>query len=434
MEELRKQVRRAHLRLGFRRLLGVLSWCWFATFSMAAVLIAVGKFYRLGVAPSQIGAAAAGVGLLAALVWIWTTRRSRLAAAVEIDHRFGLKERVSSAWAISPDEQHSEAGRALIEDAVRKVRRVEVAGRFSVMPGRQVLLPVLPAIVAVLVALLISSAETPAKAKATTVAQRKQVKKSTDTLRRKLTQRRKQAEKQGLKDAERLFKKLEEGAREMAAGKTDRKKALVKLNNLSRELQERRKALGRTDQMRKQLSQLKSSIRGPADPLAKAIRQGDFKKAAGELQKLKELLQKQGGLSKQEQEALARQLQDMQQKLGELAKSQQAAVEELKRREKQLREAGQTAEADKLQQQLEKLLQQAPQMKQLDQLAQKLGQCAKCLSEGKLGEAAEGLDQLTADVGKMQQQLDEMEMLEDAMQQLSQARDKMNCEECGGFG
>lgn len=434
MEELRKQVRRAHLRLGFRRLLGVLSWCWFATFSMAAVLITVGKFYRLGVSPGEIGAAAAAVGLVAALVWVWATRRSRLTAAVEIDHRFGLKERVSSAWAISPEEQHSEAGQALIEDAVQKVRRVEVAARFSLKPGRQALLPVLPAIAAVLVALLISGVEAPAEAKANTVAQRKQVKKSTDTLRRKLTQRRKQAQMQGLKDAEQLFKKLEEGAREMAAGKTDRKKALVKLNNLSRELQERRKALGRTDQMRKQLNQLKNSVRGPADPLAKAIRQGDFKKAAQELQKLKDLLLKQGGLSKQQQEALARQLQEMQQKLGDLAKSQLAAAEEMKKREKQLREAGRTGEADKLQQQLEKLLQQAPQMEQLDQLAQKLGQCAKCLSDGKLSEAAEGLDQLMADVGDLQKQLDEMEMLDDAMEQLCQARDKMNCEECGGGG
>ncbi len=70
-------------------------------------------------------------------------------------------------------------------------------------------------------------------------------------------------------------------------------------------------------------------------------------------------------------------------------------------------------------------------MQQLQDLAQKLGQCSKCMKQGKADEAVEQLAQMREEMKKLQRQLDEMEMLDDAMQQLAQAREQMGCQECG---
>ncbi len=435
MEELRKQVRRAHRRLGLQRFLGTLCWCWSVTLLAALVLIAVDKWYPLGVEVWAWGVGALGLGLLAAIAWIVATRRKPLDAAIEIDRRFALKERVSSTLAMPPDDRESEAGQALVADALRRVERIDVATKFAVRPPRQILLPLLPGVLAVLAAVLIPAAviDSQAGAAPDSPAAKRQVKRSTEELRRKLAERREQAKKAGLKDAEQLFKRLEEGSREMTAGKTDRKKALVELNDYARQLERRRKQLGGAEEIKKQLDQLKNINRGPADKFAKAVGRGDFKQAADELKKLIDQLAD-SKLSEKQKAALAKQLKAMKQKLEDLAAARAAAQDDLRSRIEQLRQAGQLPEAGKLEEQLAKLLQQGPQMKQLDDLAGQLGQCAKCLRDGQLEDAGDALRQLQAGIGNLQDQLDELKLLDDVMGQLDQAKDCMNCQNCGGLG
>jgi hypothetical protein len=429
MNELERQVRRAYRRLGFQRFLGVLGWCWFATLLVALGVMAADKFYPIGVPAWGWVAGALGLGLVGAAAWILLTRQEPLGAAIEIDHRFGLKERVSSTLAMAPQERETEAGRALLKDAVRRVERIDVASRFGIAPGKQVLLPLLPGLLAVVVALMPPMAENPAEAKADALKAKQQVEQSAKRLQEKLAQRRKEAQKEGLKDAEDLLKKLEQGTRDMAKGQTERKKALSKLNDLSRQLQDRRDQLG-ADKIKSELDQLKNIDRGPADKFAQAMRQGDFKKAAEALEAIKSELAG-SRLDERQRKQLADQFRQIEQKLKDLAQAHQAAQKDLRNRIGQLRQAGQLAEANKLEEQLGKLLQQVPQMQQLDKLADKLGQCAKCLQAGQLDKAGEALGQLEAN---LQQQLDEMAMLSDAMDQLRQARNQMNCPLCGGAG
>ena len=288
---------------------------------------------------------------------------------------------------------------------------------------------------AVLAAVLIPAAVIDSEAGATSdsTAAKEQVKKSTEALRRKLVERRKQAEKLGLKDAEQLFKRLEQGSRDMTAKKTDRKKALVELNDYARQLERRRKQLGGAEEIKKQLDQLKDINRGPADKFAKAVGRGDFKQAADELKKLIDRVAD-SKLSEAEKAALAKQLEAMKKKLEDLAADRAADQDELRSRIEQLRQAGQLPEAGKLEEQLAKLLQQGPQMKQLDDLAGQLGECAKCLRDGQLDDAGDALRQLRAGIGNLQDQLDELELLDDVMCQLDQAKDCMNCQACGGMG
>jgi hypothetical protein len=434
MDTLHKQIRRARRRLTFQRFLGVLGWCWFAALLAALVLIAVDKFRPLGVEAWMWAAGAIGLGLAAAIVWTLIHRAGLLEAAIEIDHRYGLKERVSSALALPAADRETEAGAALAADAVRRLERIDVAERFAVKPPRLLLLPFLPGALCVLVALLVSPAvvDNPATAKTDDPAVKKQIKKSTDVVRRQLAERREQAKKEGLEDAERLFKKLEEGTKELNA-EPAKDKALVKLNDLSRLLNERKRQLGGAEKMKENLEQLKNLDRGPADKFAQALSHGDFKKAADELKKLQDELAN-NKLDDKQKADLAKQLDQMKDKLDKLAEARKAAEQDLKQRANQLRQAGQVAEANKLEEQLDKMLQQAPQMEKMKEMAEKLGQCSKCLKQGKGDEAAKALDQMQAAMQKQQQQLDEMEMLDDAMQQLAQAREQMNCAKCGGGG
>ena len=113
----------------------------------------------------------------------------------------------------------------------------------------------------------------------------------------------------------------------------------------------------------------------------------------------------------------------------------QAAQGNLQKQIDQLRREGQMADANKLQEQLDKLLEQAPQMKQMQDLANKLGKCSKCLRQGgKEGEAGEAMDQLQAGLDQLQKQTDELKALDGAMDQLAQAREEMSGSQCAGMG
>ena len=151
-------------------------------------------------------------------------------------------------------------------------------------------MPLLPGVLAALVALLVSPAGGDKSAAANDdPAARQQIKKSTEVVRRQLAERRQQAKKEGLQDAEQLFKKLEAGTKELNA-EPSKEKALVKLNDLSRVLSERRQQLGGAEKGKQQLDQLKKIDRGPADKFVQAVSRGDFKKAAEELKKLQDKL------------------------------------------------------------------------------------------------------------------------------------------------
>jgi len=435
MEEVHKQVRLAQRRLTMQRFVSVLGWCWFAALLIAFAIILVDKYRPLRVQAWIWLAAAVALGLLAAIVWSMHKRGRLLDAALEIDRRFALKERVSSTLAMPPEDVQSEAGQALTADALRRVKRINVAEKFTVVPPRKLLLPLAPAFAAILVLLFVNPAavDNSASAKPENLETKPQVKKASESVRKQLAQRREQAKKEGLQEAERLFKKLEDGTRELALTPPDREKALGKLNDLARQLQDRRQELGGAEKVKEQLDQLKNVGRGPADKFAQAAGKGDFKQALEELKKLQNQLEN-SKLTDQEKADLAKQLEQMKDKLNKLAEGHKAAQADLQKRAEQMRQAGQAADAEKLEQQLSQMQKQAPQMQQLQNLANKLGQCTQCLKKGDAKNAAKALGEMQACMENLQQQMEEMKMLDGAMQQLAEAKDQMVCPNCGGEG
>jgi len=437
MEELLKHVGRARRRLAIRRFAEVLGRCWFVGLAVVLGLVILGRFHPLPVTDAGCAVAALGLGLVVALGWTTATGRGSLEAALEIDRRFALKERVSSSLAMPPEDRHSPAGRALTEDAIGQLRRLDLAERFDLAPPRRFLLPLVPGVLALLAAVLFEPAvraapEPTAEQQAQEAADRESVSRVAKVLPRKLDDLRKEAAEGGSKETEELLRRVVEGSRELSREEIDRRRAMARLNDLARQLQQRRQELGGAEKIREQLNRLRNVDRGPAEQLAKALSRGDYDLAAEKIEEMIDRLAD-GDLSDPEKAKLAEQLRQIQGKLEDLAAAHQEAQNDLQQRADQARQEGNADEADRLLDQLDQLL-KGPQLDQLEELAENLGRCCEQLSDDRPVDAAGSLRDLQAGLENLQRQLDETELLDQAMDQLAQARDQMNCRQCGGAG
>ncbi len=437
MDELRKQVLRAHRRLSLQRFLSVLSWSLFATLMLAAIAIAIPKVWALPVDVGRwtvgwfIGAVVAGA--LIAIVYAFVARRSPLEAAIEIDRRFGLKERVSSTFALSESELATTAGQALVADASRRVARLDVAEQFTIQGRWTSLLPLASALLALLLIFIPNAILKPTVSNAASLDVKKQVQNSTDELRKKWAEQRRKAEEKDL-EAAKLFSELEKGVGDInKLGDIDKKKALVKLNDLAEEIKKRRNELGDTSKLQKQLNQLKNLKPGPAKNLVKAMKDGDFSKAVSEIKTLQNQIAT-GKMSDKDREALADQLQQMADKLRQQVAAQEMAKEELQKQIEQAKNQGDNAKAGELQRKLDAMKAQGPQMAQMKKLAEKLSQASKASAQGNPQQAADQLESLAGDLEALKAELEELDMLDEAMEQLASAKDAMNCPKCNGMG
>lgn len=440
MEQLLAQVKRARRKLWLELFLNRLLSCWFIAFILAVVAITVPKLIVVENLPAdwvlKCSITALVAGLITAGIWTVLRSRSELDTAVEIDRRYELKERIASSLSLSSEEAATPAGQALVSDAVRAVQRVDVDERFRVRLHGRPWLPLIPAVAVFLIAMLAENRE--AQSSADPSSQKitqEQHDNATKALRERLKKLRKQAgEKKGLEDAEGLFRELEKQAEKISEARTpDRKKSLVKLNDLAKQLEKRRESLGGKQELRKQLEKMNNINRGPADKMVEAMKQGDWNKAMQELNKLKQQMAE-GKLDQQAQKQLQEQLKQLQEKMTEAAEKRQQAMDELKKQIEQKKQQGDLAQAGELQQKLDQMQQQQNNLNKLNELAQKMGECQQCLQQGDKEGATAALDQMMQQIEQMQQDMAESEMLEAALDQLQMAKDAMRCQQCQGQG
>ncbi|HZZ71689.1 MAG TPA: hypothetical protein VFE24_05515 [Pirellulales bacterium] len=429
METLLRQVRQIERKLFLERWLRAAAACCAASLIVGLIAVAIPKLWPIswhgGLWQAVWLGGAVGLGLLTAGIYAWVRRASRLAVAVEIDRRCGLKERVSSSLALAPDERETAAAAALVADTLRRIERVDVGQQFRFQPRREFLFPILPAVLAAIV-LLIPDREQDTKAKSVTSAKANQeIQTSSEALRKKIAEQKQLATELGLKDAEETFAKIENGAREIGKNSADKKQALLKFNDLAKQIEQRQQKLGGPDSLREQLKKLQNLEQGPADKAVQAIQKGDFAKAQEELAKLAEQL-KNGEQSPETKEKLAKQLGDLQQKMQDLAAAQEQSRQQLQHEMQQQQRDGNLAAADQLQQQLDKLNRDAGQSQQLQNLAQGLGEAVKHLKQGNPAQARSALDQLQQQLSQLEKQQQECKMLEGALDQISDAKSQIS--------
>jgi hypothetical protein len=440
MDQLQKQVARARRRLITEQFLSRLVWCTLAALVIAAIAIAVPRVVALEnlserwdtnwIIGTLIGA------LASAIVWTIVTNRSPLDAAIEIDRRFDLRERIASSMSLSPEQQSSEAGQAVVKDALRAVDRINVDEKFQVNLGQRALWPLVPAAVAFVLIMFVDPRPAQSGVDPTATAKtEQQTKTAIESLRKKMEEQRNKLDKdKNLEKAEGLFKQIEQGTKELAEKKKlDPSKAAVKLNDLAKQLEERKQQLGGKEALQEQLQKMKSLGAGPAEKAAEALKQGDFKKAQDEIEKLAKEI-RDGKMDAATKEQLAKQLEQMKQKLEAAAQAHQQAMDDIKKQIEQQKKQGNLAKAGELQQKLDQLQKQQAQMNKLQQMAQQMGQAQQSLQKGDGKQAAAQIQQLAQELEKMQQDMNEAEMINMAMEQLEMAKDAMGCKFCNGEG
>lgn len=441
MEIIRRQVAAAQRRLMLQRFGQIATWLLFAMLLVAAIGASVPKIWAISV-PFEVWTAwwaggAVALALAAAGLITYLSRPTLDQTAIEVDRRFGLRERLSSSMALDEEACQTEMGRALLEDAQRRAEKIAVSERFQLQPHRRGLLPLIPVVfLVVLVFIPNATRENVADASVDRAKQQEveQVKTAAEQLKKRLEQQRRQAATEGLQEAEDLFKKLERQADEIAKSeKMDKKEALVALNDIKKQLEERRNELGSPDQMRKAFAKMDDMENGPAEKLAKSLEQGDFGDAKEQVKELADKL-RDGTLTEEEKKQLAEQVKQMEKSIREAIEKHEQAKQQLEEKIEQAKREGRTEEAARLQQKMNEMQQMDSQMKQMQEMAEQMKACQNAMQQGDAQQAADALQQMSEQLGEMQMDMDQLEELQDAMSDLEQMKDQMGCKECNGQG
>ncbi|MCA9258810.1 MAG: hypothetical protein KDA61_06405 [Planctomycetales bacterium] len=437
LNSIEQDVRRVQRLLGAELFLARLGRCLAVALAVAAVAIAVPKLaaWSVDAAWAKWALGGAVLGACAATVaWMRLRPQTALDAAMEIDRRYDLRERVASSLALQASDAQSPAGRALMHDARRALQRVDVAERFPIQWRRRAWAPVVPALIAALAAMFVDGREAQSQTEAAQSVLTQQEAARAESLRERFAQRAKQAKEKGLEESSELFRQLEKKAEQLAKAKDmERRDALVQLNDLAKQLDDRRKQLGGSEALKRQLAKMQDLQKGPGDKMAAAMKRGDWKAARQELEKMQRQLANKE-MTPEMREKLQQQMSQLQKQLEQAAETKRQAEEELRKLVEKKKAEGDLAEAGRLQQKLDEMRKQNQQTNQMEKLAQQMSQAQQALEKGDQQAAADAMQQMSQQMEQLEQQMAESDMLASEMSQIEMAKDAMACDSCNGEG
>ncbi len=437
MDSIRKQANIARRRLITQRFLSYLPWTLSLALAVALVGLLLPKLTFLNVESAVWTtcwlAGSALVAIITNICWTFIGRPTLVAAAAEIDRRFGLRERISSTLLLAPEDRETELGQALAADANRRAEQLDIRDQFTWGFNRRLLVPVLPLLLAGALWFVPNHAA-PEPVASTDSLSLTQIKNSTKPLIEQLKKKRLEAEQQGLTAAVDMFKKLEGELSKLEKDtKLDTKQTLAKLNDIKEQLDERRKELGSAESLKKNLQNLEKFEAGPAEKLADALKQGDFEKAAESLEKLMEKINK-GEMSDADMQQLQKQLEQLEKSMSEAAQAHEQTKQALKEQIRQAEAAGDSQKAAQLQRKLEQMQAQDANMAMMQQMADALSQAQQSMQQGDMQAAQEALSQMASQLEQMNASDAELQDLDQLMDSLSQSKSQMACKQCNGAG
>lgn len=450
MEEIHQKVRQARRRVLMNHFLWVVAWTLFATTVLVAIGVAIPKIWHLRwlsdpdaiafwMAAWIIGGTVLGMMLAGLLTFL--RRRSLLSVAVDVDQRFGLKSRLASALSMADDDQATSAGAALVRDASQQAELLEIGDQFRIVPPWQMVMPLIAAVVVGLLMLLPDAENASAKdADADQLKQkeREKIVTAVEELKKKIREKQTTG---GLKDARFDFDPIEEAVADAKKDSPNAKKeALVKLNNLRKQIDQQQKNLGSTRDVQQSLNRLKDVGEGPARAVADALRKGDLNKAKQAVEDLAKKL-RDGDLNDQEKKKLQQDLAAMAKQLDDMAKEHQQRKENLKKQIEDAKAAGDLDKAARLQEKLEELERQEARAEQMKKMAENLKQAKNAMEQAAreageggdkaaakeaMEDAAKQMDDLAKQMQQIQQDMEQMEDLEDLQDAIEQAKGQIN--------
>lgn len=371
--------------------------------------------------------AALVIGLLVSLVRTWIGRPSLADAAEEVDRRFQLRERLSSAVTLQQVDRDTDFGQALVADAQRKAETLDIPSQFGWGLHRGLILPLIPAVASLLFFVIEDRPFQAIVDDSASLLSATQVKSSTQPLLDQVRQRREQAEKEDLKDAAEMYRKLQSDLEKMQKQSgIDPKEALAKLSDIKQQLDQRRQELGSSETLKKNLKNLEKLDSGPADKLSEALKKGDLEKAEQALERLLNEI-KDGKLDDQQMQQLGKQMEQMEQALRQAGQAHEQAKQNLEQQIRQAERNGDMGRAGELQRKLEQMQAADSSMAQMQQMADMLSQCKSCLGQGDEQGLREALSQMASQLSQMTTEDRQLQDIDQLMDSLSQCKSGM-CE------
>lgn len=441
-EQIIATVKKIRRRLDLIRFLNLAVWSMTTCLAIGCLVVLADKVRPFGLQPWWALGGGALAGLCVAVIWSVAKRHAHLEAALELDRRCGLAERVSTLMSLDPALLSEPAGLALAHDVELTVTKLRPAEQFPIRLPRFGWAPILPAVAILAIAYLVSPFDLfgSSMAQAVTVEESKRVGDEAKLLEKKLDERRKEAKEANVPEKlKELTEDVSKATREISENKKiSAKDAVLKLSDLAKSVEEKRKEMDSLDMMKRNLAKMPNTPEGPAKKLSQALKNGDFKEAAKQMEQLKKQIE-QGKLNEKEQEKLAQQLTQLQKQLKEMA--------DLQKRAEQL---AKSLPKEQLKKELEKLKQDQKKMEQLQKLANQLAKCTECMGNkdgdgkgNKPGDAQSKSNELAKAMQDAQNMLEQLskdegaaKMLDEMLTDLSQCKNGM-CEgmgDCDGKG
>lgn len=385
------------------------------------------------------------MAILTAIWRTWSAAPTALATALEIDQRFQLNERLTTAYTLPPEVLQSPIGTAVIDDSKTRVEQLNLAEKFPIQLGRRSLF--IPGQLAVLalvwffyeptqLAMWAKGKQLPEEETAITEAKIPDGQQPPKALIKPVLERPNQfAENKELQDLkaelERLYaenqresdkpkpEKLREKAAEIAKAEETLKKHEQMMAEKFQKLQEQ------LDKMT-QLEKGENRQEGPAKELENALAQGDLKKAQEEADRLKKKARDKQ-LNQQEAEQLSKEIKQMEERVDRLNREQQQKADQLKKLIDQAKK--EKRDADALERELKQLQEEMAQTKEAQKLADAMRKAKQALEQKDFEGVAEQMEELSKELGKIQEQLQDLDDIEEHLQNLKELKKKA-CEAC----
>ncbi len=442
------QVRR---RLFIQTLFNRLGLAWGLALALGLLWLLLGPVVMPNGPPLLKWAVLGGAAALGTVAALWTSIRSvptPLSAALAIDQRYALKERVTTALTLTTHDQTSLAGQALLADANSRLEKVSVRGQFPVRVGlRALFIPAQMIAIAVLalyppavITMLAGSGGKKEDDKGAVEGQDNPAKPiTTRPFIRPPVERPNKSDELRQLEAE-LDKLYAEHNRE--AGQNSEKPEQVrqrqeKIASAEEKLRKREQEMAEKFQkLQEQMDKLTELDNGEArrDGIAKdfaeALNKGDLKKAQDELDRLKKKA-KDKKLDEKDQQQLTQQLKDMEDKVDKLQREQQEKKQKLKDLIDQAKK--ENRDADSLERELKKMKTEEQMPKELKDLANSMKAAKQALDQKDFDGLADKLGEMSKQLGDIQDELQDLEDVQEHLQNLKQMK-KEGCKECEGEG
>lgn len=343
---------------------------------VAGIAIAVPKIWAIGFLQPESAAqtwfwgwlgGAVGLSVIVGLAVALWQRRSPLQLAIEIDRRYRLRERLSSALAIDVPVRESPVGVALVEDANKRADNLELSEHFPIRVGKWAYSVLIPALAIVALSLVGNRIAAPISLdeKLTADARQQIIQAARESKMKIGNQTKPKPAEDPLAQTEQLLlQKLDDLANQDLDSKKD---VLFKLSDMQAEIDKQKAKLGDVNALKRELGRLDSQD-ASAKELAEALRDGNLDEAQKAMRELIARI-KAGELDQKTLEKLS-------QDFAEMAKMLEKAKSEFDQKEKDLSQDlekaladGNSERAEQLKRELEKLQESRRQMEQLEKLA-----------------------------------------------------------------